>query len=77
MKYAKFGVYLYTELTHPCISIYMHIYIYIHIHTYIYTHIYSILNYLYILRRNKQMNGIKKIPIKKAYESIHRPICSQ
>ena len=74
---------IHRELTHPYISIYMHIYtlvhahthmytytyldtfIFIHIHTYIHTHIYIYTHthtciLIYILRRNKEMNGIKK-----------------
>ena len=47
--------------TYVYIHIHRHIHLYTYKHIQTYTHIYTHIHaYLYILRRNKQMNGIKK-----------------
>ena len=61
-SYIPIYMYIYT-LVHAHTHVYIHIHKHIHLYTYIHIHTYTHINtyaYLYILRRNKQMNGIKK-----------------
>ena len=57
-------IFIYTSTctyTYVYIHIHRHIHLYTYTHMHTYTHVYTHIHayYLYILRRNKQMNGIK------------------